>query len=165
MTNSNAARPNLTAVSTTTSATPSWVNLNSTLSTPYAGQLMLAQNGSALDQAVQSGPTGAQTNSTAPDTAATETAAAGGFDFMTMMIFGVLLALIVSTFLGGRREKKKFQEMMSSIKKNDEVRTVGGIIGSVVEVKPDVVILKIDENSNTKVTIARGKIEAVIKAS
>ena len=34
-----------------------------------------------------------------------------------------------------------------------------------VEVKPDVVILKIDENSNTKVTIARGKIEAVIKAS
>lgn len=165
MTNSNAARPNSTAVSTTTSTTPSWANLNSTLSTPYAGQLMLAQNGSALDQAVQGAPTDAQTNSTAPDTATTPPAAAGGFDFMTLMIFGVLLALIVSTFLGGRREKKKFQEMMSSIKKNDEVRTVGGIIGSVVEVKPDVVILKIDENSNTKVTIARGKIEAVIKAS
>jgi preprotein translocase subunit YajC len=78
---------------------------------------------------------------------------------------GVLLALIVRTVLGGRREKKKFEAMMSSIKKNDQVRTVGGIIGSVVEVKPDVVVLKIDENSNTKITVVRSKIEAVMKES
>jgi preprotein translocase subunit YajC len=90
---------------------------------------------------------------------------AGGLDFVTLMIFGVLLALIVSTILGGRREKKKFEQMMGSIKKNDQVRTVGGIIGSVVEVKPDVVVLKVDENSNTKITVARGKIEAVMKES
>jgi preprotein translocase YajC subunit len=55
--------------------------------------------------------------------------------------------------------------MLSSIKKNDSVRTVGGIIGSVVEVKPDVIVLKVDENSNTKLTVARGKIEAVLKES
>ena len=91
--------------------------------------------------------------------------AAGGLDFFTLMIMVVLLALIVSTFLGGRREKKKFEAMMSSIKKNDQVRTVGGIIGSVVEVKPDVVVLKIDENSNTKITVVRSKIEAVMKES
>jgi preprotein translocase subunit YajC len=90
---------------------------------------------------------------------------AGGLDFFTLMIMGVLLALIVSTMLGGRREKKKFEAMMSSIKKNDQVRTVGGIIGSVVEVKPDVVVLKIDENSNTKITVVRSKIEAVMKES
>ena len=88
---------------------------------------------------------------------------AGGFDFITLMILGVLLALIVSTILGGRREKKKYEQMMASIKKNDQVRTAGGIIGSVVEVKPDVIVLKIDENSNTKITVARGKIEAVMK--
>ncbi|MCX5650323.1 MAG: preprotein translocase subunit YajC [Planctomycetota bacterium] len=91
--------------------------------------------------------------------------ATGGLDFFTLMIMGVLLALIVSTVLGGRREKKKFEAMMSSIKKNDQVRTVGGIIGSVVEVKPDVVVLKIDENSNTKITVVRSKIEAVMKES
>jgi preprotein translocase subunit YajC len=90
---------------------------------------------------------------------------AGGLDFFTLMIMGVLLALILSTVLGGRREKKKFEAMMSSIKKNDQVRTVGGIIGSVVEVKPDVVVLKIDENSNTKITVVRSKIEAVMKES
>jgi preprotein translocase subunit YajC len=91
--------------------------------------------------------------------------ATGGLDFFTLMIMGVLLALIVSTVLGGRREKRKFEAMMSSIKKNDQVRTVGGIIGSVVEVKPDVVVLKIDENSNTKITVVRSKIEAVMKES
>lgn len=87
----------------------------------------------------------------------------GGLDFVTLMIFGVVLALIVSTLLGGRREKKKYEAMMASIKKNDQIRTVGGIIGTVVEVKPDVIVLKVDENSNTKLTVARGKIEAVMK--
>jgi preprotein translocase YajC subunit len=85
--------------------------------------------------------------------------------WMAIVWFGVLGALILSMVLGSRREKKKFEQMMSSIKKNDQVRTVGGIIGSVVEVKPDVVILKVDENSNTKITVARGKIEAVMKES
>jgi len=89
----------------------------------------------------------------------------GGLDFITLLFLGILLALIVSTILGGRREKKRFEQMMASIKKNDQVRTSGGIIGSVVEVKPDVVILKVDENSNTKITVARGKIEAVLKDS
>jgi preprotein translocase subunit YajC len=87
----------------------------------------------------------------------------GGLDFITLALFGVVLALIVSSFLGARREKKKFEDMMSSIKKNDQVRTSSGIIGSVVEIKPDVVVLKVDENSNTKITIVRSKIEAVIK--
>lgn len=90
---------------------------------------------------------------------------AGGFDFVTVAIFGVLLLFIVTTILGGRRERKKMEQMIASIKKNDQVRTVGGIIGSVVEVKPDVIIMKVDENSNTKITVARGKIEAVMKES
>jgi preprotein translocase YajC subunit len=103
---------------------------------------------------------------TAPGTpAGTATPPRGGLDFITLALFGVVLALIVSSFLGARREKKKFEEMMSAIKKNDQVRTASGIIGSVVEVKPDVVVLKVDENSNTKITVVRSKIEAVIKES
>ncbi|MFM7261500.1 MAG: preprotein translocase subunit YajC [bacterium] len=82
-----------------------------------------------------------------------------------IFLFGAIILFIVMTFLGGRREKKKYEAMLSAIKKNDSVRTVGGIIGSVVEVKPDVVILKVDEHSNTKITVARSKIEAVMKES
>lgn len=90
---------------------------------------------------------------------------AGGLDMMTLLIFGVLLALIVSSLLGGRKEKKRYEQMLASIKKHDQVRTAGGIIGSVVEVKDTVVVLKVDEGSNTKISVARNKIEAVLKES
>ena len=87
----------------------------------------------------------------------------GNFIFLAGM--GVLLAMIISSILRDRRERKRLDDMMSGIKKHDQVRTVGGIIGSVVEVKPDVVVLKVDENSGAKITVMRSKIEAVIKES
>ncbi len=132
-------------------------------------ELLIAQtDGPALagQPVVTASPTATGTSEAAgtPVTPAAP-ARAGGFDFVTLALFGVVIALIISSVLGGRREKKKFAEMMSSMKRNDQVRTVGGIIGSVVEVKPDVVVLKIDENSNTKITVVRSKIEAVIKES
>ena len=40
--------------------------------------------------------------------------------------------------------------MLQSLEKNDRVRTIGGIIGTVVEVKGDEVRLKVDESNNTK---------------
>jgi len=89
----------------------------------------------------------------------------GFADFIFLAGMGVLLALIISSMLGARREKKRMDEMMSSMKKHDQVRTVGGIIGSVVEIKPDVVVLKIDESSGAKITVVRSKIEAVIPQS
>jgi len=89
----------------------------------------------------------------------------GFADFIFLAGMGVLLALIISSMLGARREKKRMDEMMNSMKKHDQVRTVGGIIGSVVEIKPDVVIIKVDESTGAKVTVMRSKIEAVIPQS
>jgi preprotein translocase subunit YajC len=43
--------------------------------------------------------------------------------------------------------------MIQSIKKNDKVRTVGGIIGIVVDVKDDEIVLKVDESNNTKIRV------------
>jgi preprotein translocase subunit YajC len=128
---------------------------------------MIAQSDSAPPFTAQPDAGAAATTTTpgGPGAPAGTAAPRQGFDFITVMLFAVVLALIVSSVLGARREKKKFEAMMSSIKKNDQVRTTGGIIGSVVEVKPDVVVLKVDENSNTKITVARSKIEAVMKES
>ncbi|MFZ9881952.1 MAG: hypothetical protein ACO3QC_11175, partial [Phycisphaerales bacterium] len=53
----------------------------------------------------------------APDAAGGAPAPAQGLDFFTIMLFAVLLAFIVMTVLGGRRERKKFEQMLSSIKK------------------------------------------------
>ena len=48
--------------------------------------------------------------------------------------------------------------MIQTLKKNDKVRTVGGIIGVVVDVKDDEVTLKIDESNNTKIKVVASAI-------
>jgi preprotein translocase subunit YajC len=49
--------------------------------------------------------------------------------------------------LGGRKEKKKRAALMASLKKHDKVQTVGGIIGTVVELTAEEVVLRVDETS------------------
>jgi preprotein translocase subunit YajC len=72
-----------------------------------------------------------------------------------------VLIIMVFTMLGQRRERKKRTALMESLKRHDEVQTIGGIIGSVVEINNDTVILKIDENSNVRMTIAKSAIAQV----
>jgi len=55
--------------------------------------------------------------------------------------------------------------MISAIKKHDRVQTIGGVIGSVVEVKPDYIVLKVDESSNTRITFSRSAIAQVLTAA
>ncbi len=59
-------------------------------------------------------------------------------------------------------QKRERQNMMSSIKKNDRVCTIGGIIGTVTNVKDDEITLKVDESNNTKITFQRSAIARVI---
>ena len=44
------------------------------------------------------------------------------------------------------------------LKKNDRVRTIGGIIGTVVDIKGDEITLKVDESNNTKIRVAKDAI-------
>lgn len=73
--------------------------------------------------------------------------------------------MILFSIMGQRRDRKKREAMISAIKKHDRVQTIGGVIGSVVEVKPDYVILKVDESSNTRITFARSAIQQVLNVS
>jgi preprotein translocase subunit YajC len=84
---------------------------------------------------------------------------------MFLIMFGAIALLFVFTIMTNRRETKRKKEMLESLKKNDRVQTIGGIIGSIVELKPELVVLKVDENSNTKVTFARTAVVGVLKES
>ncbi|MHC5025934.1 MAG: preprotein translocase subunit YajC [Planctomycetota bacterium] len=79
-----------------------------------------------------------------------------------VMMFLVLGALLVFSLLGTRRDKKKREDLLGSIKKHDKVQTIGGMIGSITEVKKDVVVLKVDESNNTRITLARTAIQQVL---
>ncbi len=48
--------------------------------------------------------------------------------------------------------------MVQSLQKNDKIRTIGGIIGTVVDIKDDEITLKVDESNNIKIKIASSAI-------
>jgi preprotein translocase subunit YajC len=83
-----------------------------------------------------------------------------GDNFLPMLIL-LFAGMIVFSFFGGRKQKKRRASMLSSLSKRDQVLTRGGVFGTIVEIKPDRVILKVDESSNTRITVLRDSIEQV----
>lgn len=74
-----------------------------------------------------------------------------------------LILLFVLMSGGQRREKKKKEQMLASVAKGDRVQTVGGIIGTVVEMRDQDAVLKVDENSNTRIKFSRNAIQSVLE--
>ncbi|CAN5521448.1 hypothetical protein BH09PLA1_BH09PLA1_27670 [soil metagenome] len=77
----------------------------------------------------------------------------------------LLLALAVLWFLMFRSksgETKKRQAMLSELKKGARVQTIGGILGTVLDVRDSEVLVKVDESTNTKMRFARSAIHRVL---
>ncbi len=62
---------------------------------------------------------------------------------------------------GRRKEQHRHREMLSALKKGDKVTSIGGIIGTVVEVKDKDVVVKVDESSNVRMKFLRSAIRSV----
>lgn len=75
----------------------------------------------------------------------------------------VLLFFIIMSGSTQRKEKKRMQSLLSNLKKQDRVLTIGGLIGTVVEIRDDEVALKIDENANTRVRFTKSSIQQVLR--
>jgi len=75
-----------------------------------------------------------------------------------------LLLLIMWFFLirGRRNEQKQREDMLGSMKRGDRIQTIGGVLGTVVDVRDTEVVVKVDESSNTKMTFIRSAIHRVI---
>jgi len=82
----------------------------------------------------------------------------------SMLPFAIQFVAIIAIFWfllirPQRRRAQEHQALLAELKKGDEVMTTGGIIGEVVHLKDDRVTIKTAEN--TRVVVARGKIERV----
>jgi len=76
-----------------------------------------------------------------------------------MLFFGLMLVLFYFLiFRGPRKKQQKHKQMVQSLQKNDKVQTIGGIIGTVVDVRDNEITLKADESNNTKIKIASSAI-------
>ena len=56
------------------------------------------------------------------------------------------------------KQKQQHQKIVASLKKNDKVRTIGGIIGTIVDIDGEIITLKVDEANNTKIKVVSSAI-------
>ena len=83
----------------------------------------------------------------------------GGGAQTQFIIIGVMLVMMyLILFRGPRKKQQQHKQMMQALSKNDRVQTIGGIIGTVVDIKDDEITLKIDESNNTRMKILRSAI-------
>jgi preprotein translocase subunit YajC len=94
---------------------------------------------------------------------ATGSTGAGGFSLWgTLIMFGLII--VVFYFLMIRPQNKKQKEtkkMLEALHKGDRVATIGGLRGTVVSVKEDAVVLKVDDN--TKIEFGKAAISQVLE--
>jgi len=81
------------------------------------------------------------------------------------VVFGTQMVLIFAIFYflllrPQAKERKRHEDMLTALKKGDEIVTNGGIIGKVVHIEEKRLTLKTGEN--TRLTVDRGRIAAVL---
>ncbi len=82
-----------------------------------------------------------------------------------MLILLVPLALVFFMMsMSGRKEKKKRATMMAAMAKGDKIQSIGGILGTIVELRDDEIIVKVDENANTRLRFARSAIQSIVES-
>jgi len=93
-------------------------------------------------------------------------ATGGGNRGMMILVIYIVSFGMIAWFLlikPQRRIQQQHQTMLSSLKRNDEVMTEGGIIGTIVHMAEDRVTVKTGEN--TRIVVARGKIARILSGT
>ena len=70
----------------------------------------------------------------------------------------LILLMVVFFWFMSRSQKKRErqrQEMLEGIRPKDDVMTVGGIHGRVLQVKDDEIVLRVDPDKDVRITIAK----------
>jgi preprotein translocase YajC subunit len=83
---------------------------------------------------------------------------------LMFMLVPILIFFVFITFMSSRREKKRRLQLQKVVK-HDRIRTRGGIIGSVVEATDDQLVIKVDESRDTRITLDRQYIDAVLEGA
>jgi preprotein translocase subunit YajC len=96
--------------------------------------------------------------SQAPVPSQEKTPPPGGGVIQIIFIIVIFVVMYFMFIRGPKKQQQQQQDMVRSLQKNDKVRTVGGIIGTVVDVHDEYITLKVDETNNTKIRIVPGAI-------
>ena len=80
---------------------------------------------------------------------------------LPMLAIGIVFYLMMMR--PEQKKRKEMEQLLANIKKNDQVVTIGGICGTVVNASPGsaVVTLRVDDGNNTKIKVLRSAISRV----
>lgn len=79
------------------------------------------------------------------------------------MIAVLFVLFYVMVLLPEKRNRKQLADQLAALKKNDRVVTVGGIHGTVVSISDDdCVVIRVDENNNTRLQVSRSAISRIV---
>ena len=78
-------------------------------------------------------------------------------------LMAVVLIFMVFSMNSKRRQERDRKKLIDDLKRGDRVQTIGGILGTVVDVRDGEVVLKVDESSNTKIKFSRSAIHRVVE--
>lgn len=105
-----------------------------------------------------------QTGTTQPSTdAAGATTAAQPSWTSWILPIAILLVFVVLIIVPQKRRDKKVKDMLSGVKEGDKIRTIGGIYGTVVQVKEDLITIESGPDK-TKIVFAKGAISTIESA-
>lgn len=134
---------------------------------PLASGLSFQDAPPTLDGEAPAGSTTQPGTTGAPGSQPGGGQSAPGFDPFLILMLGMGVFLVMMIFTSGRRQKREQRErqsMLDALKRNDKVQTIGGIIGTVAEVRNDEVVLKVDDAGQHKIRFARSAIQQVISS-
>lgn len=79
----------------------------------------------------------------------------------TAVMFGLIFLIFYFLIIRPQNKRQKeTKRMLGQLKKGDKIQTIGGIRGSIVSVKEETIILKVDDSSNLE--LVRSAIANVI---
>ena len=109
----------------------------------------------------------AQTTATTDAAAATEMSAGATFIAYALQLLPMILIFVVFYFVLIRPQRKKdkeAKEMLDNLKVGDRICTIGGIYGTIVKIKDDVLTVEVGEQK-TQLVFARWAIRNVEQLS
>lgn len=89
----------------------------------------------------------------------------GGSGLPLMMLFGLMFVIMYFLILRPQRKKERERkDMLSRVKKNDRVVTMGGIHGVVISVKEKELLVRVDDTKDVKLRIDKSAISTIIES-
>lgn len=78
-----------------------------------------------------------------------------------ILVYVFIMIMFINMIIKSKKEKKQRKQMIDELKQGDIVRTIGGFVVEIVEIKEDDFIVKF-ENTNVKTRISKNAIVSLL---